>query len=159
MASLNKVLLIGNLTRDPDIRRFGEGRMVADLRLAVNRRFKKDGVLREETCFVGVSVFERQAEICQQYLRKGSPVLVEGRLKYDEWEKEGQKFNKLSVVADRVQFLPKSEGGGERGAEEPADVAEAPPPRAASPARPQPAAPADAPPAEAVGGDAENLPF
>ena len=113
MANFNKVILIGNLTRDPEIRYTPSGTAVGDLRMAVNRRFRTgDGQEREETCFVGVTVWGRQAETCGEYLKKGQPALVEGRLKYDEWEKEGQKFSRLSVVAERVQFL-----GSPRGAE------------------------------------------
>ena len=113
MANLNRVYLMGNLTRDPEIRYTPGGRAVGDLRLAVNRTFQTaDGERRDETCYVSIVVWGRQAETCGEYLRKGSPVLVEGRLQYDEWEKEGQKFNRLRVVANRVQFL-----GSPRGAE------------------------------------------
>ena len=106
MASLNKVLLIGNLTKDPELRHTPSGAAVADLRLAVNRKFKSGtGESRDETCFLGVTVWARQAETCAEYLSKGSPILVEGRLKYDEWEKDGQKHSRISVVGERVQFM------------------------------------------------------
>lgn len=106
MADFNKVMLMGNLTRDPEVRYTPSGTAVADLGLAVNRSFKgSDGQLKDETCFVRVTVWARQAENCAQYLKKGSPVFVEGRLKYDEWEKDGQKQSRLSVVGERVQFL------------------------------------------------------
>jgi single-strand DNA-binding protein len=106
MASLNKVFLIGNLTRDPEVRYLPSGAAVGDLRLAVNRKYKtQQGEEKEETCFVNVSVWGRQAETCGQYLSKGSPVLIEGRLRYEEWEKDGQKNNRLSVTAERVQFM------------------------------------------------------
>lgn len=106
MASLNKVFLIGNLTRDPEVRYIPSGAAVADLRLAVNRKYKtQQGEDKEETCFVGVAAWGRQAETCGQYLSKGSPVLIEGRLRYEEWEKDGQKNNRLSVTAERVQFM------------------------------------------------------
>ena len=112
MADFNKVMLLGNLTRDPEVRYTPSGTAVADLGLAVNRSFKgSDGQLKDETCFVRVTVWSRQAENCAQYLKKGSPVFVEGRLKYDEWEKDGQKQSRLSVVGERVQFL-----GAPRGA-------------------------------------------
>ncbi len=112
MADFNKVMLMGNLTRDPEVRYTPSGTAVTDLGLAVNRNFKgSDGQLKEETCFVRVTVWARQAENCAQYLKKGSPVFIEGRLKYDEWEKEGQKLSRLSVVGERVQFL-----GAPRGA-------------------------------------------
>ena len=115
MANFNKVLLMGNLTRDPEVRYTPSGMAVADLRLAVNRRYRSaDGQEREETCFVNVTVWGKQAETCGQYLKRGRPVFVEGRLKFDEWEKDGQKFNRLSVVAERVQFL--GDGGSRGGA-------------------------------------------
>ncbi len=120
MADFNKVMLMGNLTRDPEVRYTPSGMAVSDLGLAVNRMFKgSDGQPREETCFVRVTVWARQAENCAQYLKKGSPVFIEGRLKYDEWEKDGQKQSRLSVVGERVQFLsaPRSSGGNEGGAD------------------------------------------
>ncbi len=105
----NKVLLIGNLTRDPELRYLNSGTAVCDLGLAVNRRFRKaDGESGEETCFVDVVVWARQAENCNQFLRKGAGVFVEGRLTFDTWEnQEGQKRSKHRVVADRVQFMPR----------------------------------------------------
>lgn len=112
MANFNKVMLMGNLTRDPEVRYTPSGMAVADLRLAVNRRYRSpDGQEHEETCFVNVTVWAKQAETCGQYLKRGRPVFIEGRLKYDEWEKDGQKFNRLSVVAERVQFLGDGSGG------------------------------------------------
>ena len=107
MASLNYVVLAGNLTRDPMVRSTPSGTAVADLGLAVSDKYKnKAGELVETTCFVDIVAWGRQAEICQQYLHKGSPVLVEGRLQLDQWEsKEGEKRSKLRVRADRVQFL------------------------------------------------------
>lgn len=122
MASLNKVLLIGNLTRDPEVRYLPSGAAVADLRLAVSRKYKTNsGEMKEETCFVNVSAWGRTAETCGQYLSKGSPLLVEGRLKLDEWEKDGQKQSRLSVVAERVQFLSKGPGGGSSDKRPPAE--------------------------------------
>lgn len=106
MADLNHVFLMGNLTRDPEVRYIPSGKAVADLRLAVNRRYRSSsGENREETCFVDVSAWDRQAETAGQYLKKGSSVLIEGRLKFDEWETDGEKRNRLSVVATRVQFM------------------------------------------------------
>ncbi len=113
MASLNKVFLIGNLTRDPEVRYTPSGSAVGDLGLATSRKFKgQDGDFKEEVCFVSVTVWGRQAETCAEYLKKGRPVMVEGRLKYDDWEKDGKKFSKLSVTAERVQFLGGRDGGG-----------------------------------------------
>ncbi len=107
MASLNKVMLIGNLTRDPEVRYTPSGTAVAKIGLAVSDTFvTKSGEKKEQTCFVDVDVWARQAETCGQYLTKGSPVLIEGKLQLDQWEsKEGEKRSKLKVHADRVQFL------------------------------------------------------
>ena len=107
MASYNRVLLMGNLTRNPEIRYTPSGTAVADLGLAVNESFKnKAGETVERTCFVDVVVWSRQAETAAEYLHKGSPVFVEGRLQLDQWEsQEGEKRSKLRVRADRVQFL------------------------------------------------------
>ncbi len=171
MASMNKVFLIGNLTRDPELRYTPSGTAVADLGLAVNRRSRTpSGEDREETCFVDVVVWERQAETCCQYLSKGSPLLVEGRLQMDQWEKDGQKFTKMRVRAERTQFL----GAPRRGeySDGPADAAAAPsradtPPPRMDPA-PNPAAdsadsPPPPPPARDYAGDVtaddDNLPF
>ena len=115
MASYNRVILIGNLTKDPELRYTPSGTPVANLRLAVNSSFKgQDGQRKEETCFVTIVVWSKQAEICNQYLKKGRPVLVEGRLIYRSWEAEGKTRSLLEVRADRVQFLG-SPGGGAGG--------------------------------------------
>jgi len=107
MASLNKVLLIGNLTKDPDLRYTPQGTAVVNLRLAVNRRFKtKTQEMKEETCFVTAVAWDKQAETCNQYLHKGSPIFVEGRLQSRSWEDNaGQKRNVIEVRVERVQFL------------------------------------------------------
>ena len=111
MVSLNRVLLIGNLTKDPELRYTPSGTPVASLRLAVNSQFKdQSGQRKEETCFITIVVWSRQAEICQQYLKKGRSVYVEGRLIYRSWEAEGKTRSTMEVRADRVQFL----GGGPR---------------------------------------------
>ena len=109
MANLNKVFLMGNLTRDPELRYTPNGSAVVNLRLAVNRRFKtQSGELKEDTAFLTVVVWGKQAESCSQYLNKGRPVFVEGRLQSRSWESaDGQKRNVLEVRADRVQFLSK----------------------------------------------------
>ncbi len=108
----NKILLIGNLTRDPELRYLNSGTAVCDMGLAVNRRYKRqDGESAEETCFVDIVVWGRQGENCNQYLKKGSGVFVDGRLSYETWETpEGQKRSKHKVVAERVQFMPRSGG-------------------------------------------------
>ncbi|MCK5676647.1 MAG: single-stranded DNA-binding protein [Verrucomicrobia bacterium] len=115
MASYNKVLLMGNLTRNPEIRYTPSGTAVADLGLAVNETFKnKAGETVERTCFVDVVVWGRQAETAAEYLHKGSPVFVEGRLQLDQWEnQQGEKRSKLRVRADRVQFLGSPGKGAE----------------------------------------------
>lgn len=119
MANLNRVFLMGNLTRDPDVRRIPSGKAVADVGLAINRKFKsQSGEEREETCFVDVVVWDKQAEVAEKYLRKGSPLFVEGRLKLDQWETEGEKRSKLRVVAERIQLI----GGGGRGGMEPGNA-------------------------------------
>ncbi len=107
MASLNKVFLIGNLTRDPELRYTPSGLAVVNLRLAVNRRYKdKAGEQKEDVCFVTVTAWDKQAEVCNQYLHKGSPVFVEGRLQSRSWETtDGQKRNVLDIRAERIQFL------------------------------------------------------
>lgn len=107
MANLNKVFLIGNLTRDPELRYTPGGTAVANLGLAVNRRFKdSSGELKEEVCFLTVTVWDKQAEACCQYLSKGRPVFVEGVLQSRFWETgDGQKRSAIDVRAERVQFL------------------------------------------------------
>lgn len=112
MANFNKVYLIGNLTKDPELRYTPQGTAVANLRLAVNRRFKtKTQELKDETCFVTAVVWSRQAETCNQYLHKGSPVFVEGRLQSRSWEDaSGQKRSVIEVRAERVQFLGSGPG-------------------------------------------------
>jgi len=107
MASYNRVLLMGHLTRNPELRYTPSGTAVSDLGLAVNESFKnKAGEIVEQTCFVDVVVWGRQAETTSEYLHKGSPVFIEGRLQLDQWEnKDGEKRSKLRVRADRVQFL------------------------------------------------------
>ena len=110
MASLNKVFLIGNLTRTPELRYTPSGTAVADLRLAVNRNYTtQGGEKRDETCFLTVVVWGKQAESCGEYLDKGSPIMVEGRLQTRDWEtKDGQKRSVVEVVAERVQFMGRS---------------------------------------------------
>lgn len=111
MASLNKVLLIGNLTRKPELKYTSGGKGVMNVGVAVNRRFKNaSGELKDEVTFVDVSVFGRQAESCSEFLDKGSPVFIEGRLHLDQWESQGEKKSKLKVIAERVQFLPRRNG-------------------------------------------------
>lgn len=109
MANLNKVFLIGNLTRAPELRYTPAGVAVANLGLAVNRRFRdKNGELKEDVCFLTVTVWDKQAEACCQYLQKGSPIFVEGVLQSRSWETtDGQKRSTIDVRAERIQFLGK----------------------------------------------------
>jgi len=108
MVSYNKVILIGNLTKDPEIRYTPSGTPVTSFRLAVNHRYKQGEELKEEVCFIDVVVFGKQAEACGQYLSKGSSVIVDGRLQERRWETEdGQKRSKHEVVAQTVRFFPK----------------------------------------------------
>jgi single-strand DNA-binding protein len=112
-ASLNKVLLMGNLTRDPEVKYTPKGTAVCDLGLAINDTYKaQDGTIKETVTYVDVEVWGRTAENCKQYLTKGRPVFVEGQLRLDQWEQEGQKRSKMKVRADRVQFLGGGQGGG-----------------------------------------------
>ena len=118
MASLNKVFLMGNLTRDPEVRHTPKGTAVGDLAMAINLTYRaQDGTEKEEVCYVDVVVWGRQAETCRDYLSKGAPIFVEGRLQLDQWEgPEGEKKSRLRVRADRVQFLSRGgSGGGARG--------------------------------------------
>ncbi len=109
MASLNRICLLGRLTRNPDVRHSPNGTPVAALGLAVNNRIKRsDDSWQDDPCFVDVVVFGNQAEACAKYLNKGDPVLLEGRLQYRTWEdQQGNKRSKHEVIAFRVQFLPK----------------------------------------------------
>jgi single-strand DNA-binding protein len=137
MANLNRVLLIGNLTRDPEVRYTPKGTAVAEIGLAVNRIYSgEDGEKKEETTFVDVTLWARQAEIAGQYLKKGRPVFIEGRLQLDTWDDKqtGQKRSRLRVVSESLQLLgSRQEGEGSSPA--------APPRRssvAAPPSRPEP---------------------
>jgi single-strand DNA-binding protein len=114
MASFNRVILVGNLTRDPELKYIPSGTAVTELGLAVNdRRKNAQGEWVDETTFVDVTLWGRTAEVASEYLTKGAPVLLEGRLKLDTWEKEGKKMSKLRVVGEKMQMLgAKGQGGG-----------------------------------------------
>lgn len=156
MPSYNKVILIGNLTRDPELRYTPSGRAIAKLGLALNRSWKTEtGETREEVTFVDVDAFGRQAEVLGQYLRKGRPVMVEGRLKLDQWDDKpsGQKRSRLGVILESFQFLDsggnRSEGGSNDG------YASAPPPANQNPA-PHTQRPA---PDDSMPMDDDDVPF
>ena len=121
MASFNKVILLGNVTRDPELRYVSTGTPVTEIGLAVNSRRKgPNGDWIEETTFVDVTFWSREAEIAGEYVTKGSPIMIEGRLKLDTWEKDGKKNSKLRVVGDRLVLLGNRQGapeGGTGGAE------------------------------------------
>lgn len=150
MASVNKVILMGNLTRDPELRYTPKGTAVADLGIAVNRRVSDgNGNWSDETTFVDVTVWGNTAENVQKYLAKGRGVFVEGRLQLDSWEdkQSGQKRSKLKVVGENVQFLPDGKGGGAR-PQAAADPASSAPPKGGS----------AAPPSE-MDDEADDIPF
>lgn len=112
-ASYNRVTLVGNLTRDPELRYIPSGTAVTELGLAINERHKNaKGDWVEETVFVDVTLWARLAEVAGEYLNKGSSVLIEGRLKLDSWESDGQKRSKLKVVGEKMQMLSGKGGGG-----------------------------------------------
>lgn len=151
MANFNKVILAGNLTRDPELRYTPKGTAIAKIGLAINRKWRSEaGEMKEETTFVDVDAFGKTAETIGQYLKKGRPILVEGRLRYETWDDKqtGQKRSKLGVVMDSFQFMDSGNRGESEGG--------APAPRSS---RPAPAAPA----AEPVEGDAphegDDVPF
>jgi single-strand DNA-binding protein len=109
MASFNRVTLLGNLTRDPEMRYTPSGTAVASFGPAINRRYRQGTETKEEVCFVDVTAFGAQAEAIGEYLTKGSPALIDGRLRWHQWEKDEHRSSKLDVVADRVQFLSRRE--------------------------------------------------
>jgi single-strand DNA-binding protein len=153
MASFNRVILMGNLTRDVEIKYLQSGMAVADVGLAVNERRKnQSGEWVEDTVFVDVTMWGRTAEVASEYLTKGSPVLIEGRLRYETWEKDGQKRSKLSVTCDRMQMVGTKGGGGGRGPSQNYDSGgdygepSGPPPARASGGGQRAAAPAAPPP-------------
>ena len=154
MASYNRVILMGNLTRDPEVRTTPGGVTVADLRLAVNETFRSKSTNEkvEKACFVDVAVWDQAAEICRQYLSKGSPLLVEGRLQYDEWKNpQGETRSKLLVRADRIQLI----GGGTRAGGPSSDTAR-PASTAAGSAAPAAPHPDNEPEYPADSGDTSN---
>jgi single-strand DNA-binding protein len=161
MASYNKVLLMGNLTRDPEVKYTPKGTALANLGLAVNRVWTTEsGEQKEEVTFIDIEVWGRQAETAGQYLAKGRPVFVEGRLKLDSWEdkESGQKRNKLKVVAERVQFLGAPRGGAEFKDQAPTDETSArPASRGGRPAAPPARGTGEPEPTPASEDD--NIPF
>src|SRR3954465_10936713 len=146
MASFNKVILLGNLTRDPEIRYTPKGSAVCDLGVAVNRQYTlENGERREEVTYVDVVLWARLAEIAAEYLKKGRPVFIEGRLQLDIWDdkQSGQKRSKLRVIGENMQMLGSRGAGGGAGAAEGGDEerparAATPPPKASASAPAEP---------------------
>lgn len=165
MANFNKVIIAGNLTRDPELRYTPKGLAIAKLGMAINRTWKNEaGETKEEVNFIDVDAFGRQAEVIAQYMKKGRPLLVEGRLKQDTWEDKAtnQKKSRLVVVLESFSFLDSGRGGapsaagGGGGGGEPQGVAEPPRSRPAPPSRPAaPAEASDGPPPP----DDDDVPF
>ena len=145
MASFNKVILLGNLTRDPETRVTANGNTICKLGMAVSRVYStRDGERKEETTFVDIDAFGKQAEVITKYMRKGRPLMVEGRLRLDQWEtNEGQKRSKLGVVLENFQFVGGRDdnGGGDRSGGNSGGYESSSPPKKSAPATPS--APAD----------------
>jgi single-strand DNA-binding protein len=155
MASFNKVILIGNLTRDPELRYTPKGMAIAQIGLAVNRTWRNEaGESKEEVTFLNVDAFGKQAELLAQYMKKGSPLFMEGRLKLDQWDDKttGQKRSQIKIVLEGFQFI----GGGQNraGSGEP-NGDDAPPARAPRPAAVAKPENTDEPPAP----DDDDVPF
>lgn len=121
MSSFNRVILVGNLTRDPELRNIPSGTAVCEASIAVNRKWSKDGEKKEEVSFFDIVVWAKGAEIFAQYMKKGKPVLVEGYLKQERWEKDGEKKSRIRIHVENFQFL--NDGGGKR-EEAPAETAQ-----------------------------------
>jgi single-strand DNA-binding protein len=149
MANLNKVMLIGNLTRDPELRHTPKGTAVSEISLAINRNWTNEqGQKQEETTFVEVTLWGRQAEVVQQYVTKGSPIYIEGRLQLDSWDDKetGKKRSKLRVIGENFQFLsgkPGATTGGNGGGYSERPAASSAPQQRSGPPQGASAAPAD----------------
>lgn len=167
MASYNKVILLGNLTRDPELRYTPKGQAVAKLGLAVNRSYKSEtGETKEEVTFIDVDAWGKQAELIGQYLKKGNPLFVEGRLRLDQWDDKntGQKVSKLKVVMENFQFVGGNRGseagggGGGGGGGYGAPSQAAPQQQPQRPSRPSPAPPSSDG-GEGPAGEVDDVPF
>ena len=110
MASFSKVILMGNVTRDPEIRAFPSGSSLAGFGVGISRKYKgSDGNLVDDPTFVDIKFFGKQAEVCEKYVHKGDSIVIEGRLKLESWEKDGQKKSKLVVIGEKLHLMPKKE--------------------------------------------------
>ncbi len=157
MASFNKVILVGNLTRDPELRTLPSGNSVARISLAVNRRYTgKDGETKEEVTYVEIDAFGKQAETIAKYCTKGQPLLVEGRLRLDQWDDKasGEKRSRLGVVLENFTFLG-SRGSAPSAGTQDYEDASVPPRRAAAASRPS----SPPPPAASAPEIEEDIPF
>ena len=184
MANLNRVFLMGNLTRDPQVKFLPSQTQVAEFGIAMNRKFKgQNGEDREEVTFVDITAFGKTAELINQYFTKGKPIFIEGRLKYDQWDDKngGGKRSKLTVVVDNFQFIGGKDGGGAGGGggydaaggygggggggeydQSPRPPRQAPagrPPARPAAARPAPAPPQEAPFSEDAQVSDDDIPF
>ena len=162
-SSFNKVILMGNLTRDPQLKYLPNQMAVAEFGLASSRKFKSaNGEDREDTLFIECAAFGRTGEVINQYFQKGKPIFVEGRLKYDSWEDKqgGGKRSKVSVVVESFQFVGDKGGGGGGGAAggggDEGEPRQSRPPARPQQSRPQQNAPAQSPPAEAPFGEEQH---
>ncbi len=158
MAGFNRVILLGNLTRDPQLKYLPNNTAVCDIGIAVSRRYRdKEGNLKDEVCFVDATAWGRQAETINQYMAKGRPILIEGRLRLDQWTgQDGQKRSRLTVVIENFQFVGAREGGTAPGAAPGgAPYQQAEPPTPERPAY----GPAPLPPDEDQPPPPENIPF
>lgn len=115
MANFNKVILLGNLTRDPELKYTQGGQAIAKFGLAVSRKYTQNGETKEQVCFVDITAWGRTAEVVNEYAKKGKPILVEGRLDYQTWEKDGQKRSKHEVIAETIQLLGARDGSSAGG--------------------------------------------
>ncbi len=161
MPNLNKVMLMGNLTRDPEIKYTPKGTAIANFGIAVNRTYTPEGgEKREEVTFIDLEAFGRTAEVIGEYFKKGRPIFIEGRLKLDQWDDKttGKKMSKLRVVVDSFEFLGSREGGG--GGEEGGGSHSAAPARSsAPPQRRAPASPPRPPADPDLDVQADDVPF
>jgi single-strand DNA-binding protein len=163
MASFNQVILMGNLTRDPQLKYLPSQTAVAEFGIACNRKFKgQNGEEREDVTFVDCSAFGKTGELINQYFTKGKPIFIQGRLKYDSWEDKqgGGKRSRLTVVVDNFQFIGGRDGGGAGGggggaSQEGGDYEQRPPRPQQN--RPQPARPQNAPPPQQPFGEEEQF--
>ena len=159
-SSFNKVILMGNLTRDPQLKYLPTQTAVAEFGIAMNRKFKTaSGEDREEVTFVDCAAFGRTGEVINQYFQKGKPIFIEGRIKYDSWEDKqgGGKRSKISVVVENSQFVgDKGGGGGGGGGGDEGEPRQSRPPARAQQGRPPQNAPAQSPPPEAPFGEEQH---